>query len=423
MTPTMSTTPTRHQRRWRWIRLAWLATFGLIVLFTAAGIPAYYQRALVAPTAVYDNVPDPALLAILAAAGIPARAYALYLLGSGLLSNLALVLVALLIFWRRGRELDALAMSYLLLLAGGGGPVGSAATTQLGPAGIWLDRTFSLISANAVTLLFFLFPSGRFVPRWTKWVALAFLLVTLPNFLAPGSRLDFLSKPALPVLLIIFPLLGSFVIAQVYRYRRVSGPIERLQTRWAMIGLLSWPLAWGISGVLPLFVPALKQVTAESLPPLILIDLLVLWPLYLLFPVGLGIAILRFRLYDIDFIIRRTLQYTLVTAVLALIYLGSVVLLQTLFDRMIGRQSPLITVVSTLLIAALFSPLRRRVQTTIDRRFFRHRYNAQQVLTAFAVTARDETDLDALTAELARVVQETMQPVAKSVWLEPGNRR
>ena len=310
-------------------------------------------------------------------------------------------------------------MSYLLLLVGAGGPTGSAALAQLGSAGLWLDRLLTAASTNAVTLLFYLFPDGRFVPRWTKWAALAFFLITLPNFLAPGSSLDFMASGSIVLALIAVPLLGSFFYAQIYRYRRVSGPIERLQTRWAMIGLLAWPVAWGISGLLIAFAPALSETTAATIRPQMLLNLFVLQPLYLLFPIGMGIAILRYRLYDIDVIIRKTLVYAVLTALLALVYFGSVVLLQRLFGAVTGvGQSPLAIVVSTLVIAALFTPLRRRIQDTIDRRFFRKKYNAQQVLARFALTARDETDLDALTAELVRVVQETMQPEQVSVWLQ-----
>jgi hypothetical protein len=141
----------------------------------------------------------------------------------------------------------------------------------------------------------------------------------------------------------------------------------------------------------------------------------------MLFPIGVGFAILRYRLYDIDIIIRKTLQYAVLSALLALVYFGSVILLQTLFGAAM-EDSPLLIVLSTLLIAGLFTPLRRKVQEVIDRRFFRQKYNAEQVLERFARTARDEVDLEALTAELVQVAEETMRPERVSVWLKPAGR-
>ena len=140
-------------------------------------------------------------------------------------------------------------------------------------------------------------------------------------------------------------------------------------------------------------------------------------------PIAIGIAILRYRLFDIDIIIRRTVTYAVVVALLLLVYFGSVILLQQLFANLTGERSEIITIVSTLAIAVLFIPLRNRVQNVIDKRFNRNKYNAQQVLQKFAVTVRDETDLDRLSAEMLNVVNETMQPKNVSLWLKKDSKK
>jgi hypothetical protein len=140
--------------------------------------------------------------------------------------------------------------------------------------------------------------------------------------------------------------------------------------------------------------------------------------LVLPFPISLAIAIWRHQLFDIDLIIRRTLIYTILTTLLALVYFGSVLLLQTLFSAVTDQQSPLIIVLSTLAIAALFNPLRGRVQDFIDRRFYRAKYDAERTLARFAETAREELNLEQLSEALLAVVEETMQPERVSLWLQ-----
>jgi len=134
-------------------------------------------------------------------------------------------------------------------------------------------------------------------------------------------------------------------------------------------------------------------------------------------PIAVGIAVLKYRLYEIDIIINRALVYVSLTATLVALYLGGVVLLQRLFVLLTGQRSTLAVVASTLLIAALFNPLRRRIQSFIDRRFYRSKYDARKTLEAFSAKLRDETDMEALSGDLVRVVRETMQPAHVSLWL------
>src|SRR5205085_8117220 len=214
-----------------------------------------------------------------------------------------------------------------------------------------------------------------------------------------------------------FGMLGSGIASQVYRYRQVSSPAQRQQTKWLVVGLAAVILGFVVNIAFLL----LAGSQAPGQPRLVAYMLRVTLAnlCMLLLPICLAFSILRYRLWDIDLIIRRTLIYAALTAALALTYLASVVLLQSLFGAVSGdRQSPIVTVVSTLAIAALFIPLRRRVQEGIDRLFYRHKYDAAKTMAAFGATLRDETDLARLAEDSLTVVHETMQPAHVSLWLK-----
>jgi hypothetical protein len=211
----------------------------------------------------------------------------------------------------------------------------------------------------------------------------------------------------------------SMVIAQIYRYRQVSSPIQREQTKWVVYSLaMTILLVVGLFLLPQLLVPALGQ--AGTL--LAAMSYSVANLLYLPLPIDFGIAILRYRLYDIDVLINRTLVYLMLTAILALIYIGIVIGLQYLLRGIINQHNDVAIVVSTLAIAALFQPLRSRIQVIIDRRFYRRKYDAARTLAAFSATLRNVVDLDQLRDQLVAVVQETIQPSSVSLWLIKSER-
>jgi hypothetical protein len=196
------------------------------------------------------------------------------------------------------------------------------------------------------------------------------------------------------------------VASLVVRFRRSSGE-ERQQMKWLTYAAAAYFATLLLVMSLPADSAWYRAVNVLS--NLVLAGL----------PVAVGIAILRYRLYEIDLLINRTLVYGSLTAILVALYVGVIVVLQRIFVLLTGQQSTLAVVASTLLIAALFTPLRRRIQTFIDRGFYRRKYDARKTLETFSAKLRDETDLDALSDDLVGVARETMQPAHVSLWLHP----
>jgi len=295
-------------------------------------------------------------------------------------------------------------------------------------AALWFNNWGWVLLVFPILFILVLFPNGQ--PPSRRWIGLIYVgvgmmltmlfLSTFARELEPANGEWAVSNPIgfiplggwvdmylLPVWIVLLPLLTIGCAAALFvRFRRARG-VEREQIKW-----LFFASALFVAVYVPTFLDESYTAANSIWNILFVVGLLTI-------PAAIAIAILRHRLYDIDIIIRRTLQYALLTGLLALVYFGSIVLLQSLFDSVTGEQSPAVIVLSTLLIAALFTPLRRRVQEVIDRRFFRQKYDAQQVLATFALTARDETDVDNLNRELQEVIEQTLQPDGVGIWLRP----
>ncbi|MEZ4767387.1 MAG: hypothetical protein R2844_03065 [Caldilineales bacterium] len=342
--------------------------------------------------------------------GLPGALMGAFYFGATIVTRLAFFVVGVMIFLRRSDDWMAQLLTLMLVMFTLEG------VQNLGPAMPLISALYVIPTAIFVVLPF-IFPNGRFVPRWIRWIFVPLLPLMVVVSILPGLGVSVSTNTFSTLLLVVF--LVWFVGAgysAVYRYRRVSSPTERQQTKWITASLL---------GFFFLFIPFMIVIvwfppdtaSPQRLAFMLLVYLPAYMVSYLAMPIGVAFSVLRYRLWDIDVLVRKTLVYASLTVLLALVFFGVVTLLSSLFSTVTGQQSALAVVISTLVIAALFNPLRRRLQEGIDRRFFRRKYDAQQVLARFALAARDETDLDALTAELVTVVQETMQPERVSVWL------
>ncbi len=423
-------TPTLSQRRPILYRLAlvgWIVIALLCIsLFWVDLVADYFD--IIVPC--MEGVPGvsnecnfaaltPAEVTVWTSWGLSLQTYGVIMLTGAVFVFLVYTVLAGLLLWHQRQSWLGLTTSLALVVIPYALFAGSRDFGAINPYLTW-PATIAYMLGNLIMLLFlYLVPNGRFSPRWAyiPMIATFLLLVRGPEPQATGDTLA--ADPIVSIVnfaLVALVLFGGSL--QVYRYMREANTVERQQTKWIVFGVVSivtaiiaWVLVFGRALPIPDGQPRI----IANLVSMVYQDFFAIPFL----PVAITIAILRYQLWGIDVIIRRTLTYALMSGLLVLTYLGSVVVLQRLFSSVTGQTSTAAVVLSTLLIAALFLPLRRRVQDWIDRRFFRQKYNAEKVLNNFAATVRDETDLDALTAELVRVIQETMQPEFVCVWLAP----
>lgn len=389
-------------------RLGWLALFLLTAVPFFASLPGYLD--IVAHPTSANAAISPGASRALLSVGVSLSAYSwasFAILGVVVLISLAL---ALLLAWRRNDDWMALAVSLFIIvytISGLGNPQNGQSVnpnTALAVTVAILENVPSFILILGVLLLF---PNGRFAPRWA-WVIFVVLSIWVFGLTVFPTFLD-------GALFLGYPIAFLTIIAcMIYRYRRVSTPTERLQTKWVVgalvLTLIANQIFWIPSGFTPLgqtlYAPLVYLIYQLS---------------FALAPISFFIAIQRYRLYDIDTIINRALVYGALTVTLVGVYAGCVVGAQALLSATAlsadNQQNPLIIVATTLLVAALIRPVRAGLQRFVDRRFYRSKYDAARTVAAFSATLREEVDLATLQERLLATVEETVQPAHVSIWL------
>jgi hypothetical protein len=401
----------------RWIVLSrgvWITLVLLTLGIFFASLPVYLAQLQTpcAGTACWYTQLTPSQVGALKGIGLSLGVYAAYTVALTLASVVLCLVVSTLIVWRRSDDRMALFVALLLVAFG---PIYATSSIVAVPSP-WRvpNECLYFLALTLLVLIFLLFPSGQFVPRWIRWTLVVFLPgLVLTAFVAPAF------PPYAPVGQLTFLLslseLATVAIVQIYRYLRVSSPLERQQTKWVVFGIAASITVVVGGSVLLLIFPALAE--PGSLYPVALNALSTVGPLSI--PLSFGFAMLRSRLWDIDVLINRTLVYGALTVLLTSVYVGLVIGLSALLRGIISQDNSVAIVISTLAIAALFQPLRQLIQVGIDRRFYRRKYDAVRTLAAFSATLRSEVDLSQMREDVVAVVQQTMQPAHISLWLRP----
>jgi len=405
----------------RWLLLArgiWITLVVLTLAIFFASLPVYLAllQTPCAGSACGFQQLTPEQAETLKGIGLFPDVYTAYTVTLTLALMMVCVVVSTVISWRRSDDRMALIVALFLVTLG---PFAVMFNVSVSPFPWQVPNEFlSLLFRALFMLVFSLFPTGQFVPRWVRWIIIVFLTLQVPFTFFPALAPLQISAVSLGFLVGIGGL-AILVVVQLYRYRRVSSPLERQQTKWVVFGF-AVPITFMVIGIVPylifpqLAVPGSLYLLAYAAVQAILL---------LLIPLSFGFAMLRSRLWDIDVLINRTLVYGTLTVILTGIYVGLVIGLQALLGGLLHQTNAIALVVSTLTMVVLIGPLRRRVQAIIDRRFYRRKYDAARTLAAFSATLRNEVDLATLSEHLMAVVEETMQPTQISLWLRKDQQR
>ena len=410
-----STVPERHLhgRRLVLARVSWIAVTMTLVILNIIALPDIYVA--------YFKI-TPQVLQELHRLGLSPTFYGILLTVENAPFQLVSLVLGLLLFLRRSDDRMVLFCAFALVTFGNALPLYNFNNGSLVPslATNAVLRVVALVlfatGEASLVIFFYLFPSGQFAPRWTRWCALVVAAFWLAVVFFPTLP----SNAGGPATYMIPLALLSAVVAQVYRYGRVSTPRERQQTKWALFGFALAILLLVVNIPIGFLVPSSIQndPVFGNLNPIFGVAL----PLI---PIFLAIAVLRSRLWDIDTLINKALVYGLLTSLLGALYAGLIIGLENLvglFSQQAAGMSPVL-IVSTLVIYVLFNPVRKRIQNTIDRRFYRKKYDAVKALAAFSATLRNEVDLATLSEHLQAVVQETMEPTHTSLWFVKSQKQ
>jgi hypothetical protein len=395
-------------------RVVWGAVVVLALGLFIASIPITFAGLHMLCTAASCTTSGPLTpddVRELQAVGLSMDFYATYMVVFISVFVFGYVAVGAVLFWRKSEERMALFASFTLVTF----PMAFTEVLATLPASWWVPVHFvNFLGSICIVLFFYLFPTGQFVPRWMRWLSLGVIGYWGAKNFFPLSPLNPFTRFPLLDTVTFVGFVGTMVLGQIYRYRRVSSLLQRQQTKW---------IVFSLSVAVGCYVGLTVLYGVFSLPPRgPVADLIIFTAIYclmLLIPLSIAFAILRSRLWDIDMLINRTLVYGTLTAMLAVVYVGLVIGLSALLRGLISQDNSVAIVLTTLAIAALFQPLRQLIQVGIDRRFYRRKYDAARTLAAFSATLRSEVDLSQMREDLVAVVQETMQPAHISLWLRP----
>lgn len=392
--------PRLNARRWVAVQSLWALLAVIVLSLNLVAIPYAYDTAALRWTAQH---PDG-----FSNGGMSAAFYAVYegvLLPTAV--TLLFVIVALVILRRRPQDRLALFSSFTLLLFGGAAVTGTMYDLADARPALWFPVSLlSYLGQLSFATLFYIFPDGRFAPRWTSWAVLTVAVLFLPASFFPDSKFNLFSGP----LFLVF--VASLVFVQTYRYRRLSNPLQRQQTKWVVFGSGLAMTGFAVVLLVGLLVP---ELTLPGPGELLLLTLL--YGFMLLVPLSIGVAVLRHRLWDIDPVINRTLVYGLLTVGVVGIYVLAVNYLGALFQ---AGGNLVISLVVTGVIAVLFAPVRDHLQQGINRLMYGERDDPYAVITRLGKQLETTLSPEAVLPVITRTVREALRLPYAAITLNTG---